>query len=121
MSNTLLTTVVLGRLGWELTAALGRDIAEELTNPLAQLGLVGAVGDNRDVLLGVGGGCKLADGLLVQVATEGSVESWVEGCSKTAVESNTVDGIGSDLSSVGICPLLVEVDRWVDLLEEFMC
>lgn len=116
VSDTLLTTVVLGLGGLESLRGLGA--GEELANPLGQLAMLGPVGDNGEVGLGVGLRSELGDGLGLEILAVGGRGGGDKRGAKAAVESQAVDGVQGELPGVGEALLVDEVDERDDLLVE---
>lgn len=117
VGDTLLTTIVLG-LG-RLESLRGRgDAGEELVDPLGQLALLGAVGDNGKVALAVGLRGKLGDGLGLEVLAIGGRGGGDERGAQATVEGETVNGVQSKLAGVGEALLVGEVDERDNLFVE---
>ena len=119
MGNTLLTTVVFACV---TRKRCGRsvDIGEEFANPFGELGLIRAVGNYCDVVLGVGGGSEVCNGLLVDVLVEGSRGCWVEWCSEASVEGKTVSRVDGKLRHTAEDLLLRESEELLDLFIVFV-
>ena len=116
LGDTLLTTVVLGGGRGQLgRRRLGNGL-EERFDPLGQPDLVGTVGDDGDVGLGVGSLGEGRNGVLVQVARDGSGGGRVEGGAETVVEGNGVGGIQSEGRGVDLG--LLEMNDPLDILVE---
>ena len=118
MGKALLTTVVLGLLGAlaELLQGSGRDVVEELADPLGELAVVSAVGDNGEVVLGVGALGEVLDGLGVEVLSVGGGRGRGSRGAEAAVESKAVGGVDGDSSGARGEALVGEVDEGKDLL-----
>lgn len=118
VGNALLTTNVLGLLSAnsQLLLGLGRDAVEELVHPLGELAVLGTVGDDCEVGLGV---CALGeplDGGSVEVLGVGRLRGRGGGVSEAAVEGEAVGRVGGHVSDAGEEALVGEVDEREDLL-----
>lgn len=121
--SSLLTTIVLRWLGEERQRAVGGrslDIPEERLDPLAQAGLAGAVGDNRDVRLGIDTLSERGDRVLVQVWSQRCRVGWVNGGTETFVEGDCVSVIQSLGQGTLGGLLLLQLQDMLDLLVEFV-
>lgn len=118
LGDTSLAAVVLGgRLG-NLGFGCRRHALEEGLNPPGQTRLTGTVSDNGDVGLGVGSLSKGGNGVLVEVRGDRGLGRRVEGCAKTAVESDGVGGIEGDSGSINAG--LLQVNDVLNLLVELV-
>lgn len=118
VSEALLTAVVLGLLAAlaELLEGRGRDVVEELANPLGELAVVGAVGDNGEVGLCVCALGKVLDGLGVEVLGVGGGRGRGGRVAEAAVEGEAVGRVDGHLDGAADEALVGEVDQGEDLL-----
>lgn len=122
--DALLTTEVLASRGG-LDAVLaggstGGEVLEELTNPLVNIGRVGASGDESDVGLGVGILGELSESIAGEVLLVGGALGGGLGGTQTAVEGNTVGGIDGNALGVGVDGLLLKLEEIADDLAQFV-
>lgn len=116
MGNTLLTTEVLGLGAGDVGSGSGRNVVEELTNPLGQLTRLDTVGDNGEVGGSVGGFGEVGDSVGVEVLAQRGGGRRRSRDTETAVEGKTVGGVDGHLEDVTEEVLLGELDVGVDLL-----
>lgn len=122
MAGALLTTEVLGGLGLERLAALGRggQLTEELTGPARQGLGRSAVSDEGNVGLGVDNVREAGNVLLVHVLLVGGRGRRVEGGTETRVESDRVGVVQSDGGSIGGESGLLEAENALNFLVELV-
>lgn len=122
VAGTLLATVVLGGLGLERLAALGRggQLTEELTGPAGQRLGRGAVSDEGNVGLGVDNVGEAGNVLLVHVLLVGGRSRGVDGGTEARVESDRVGVVQSDGGSIGGESGLLEAEDALNLLVELV-
>lgn len=117
----LLAAVVLGRLNLEGLAALraGRDVLEELANPLGQGVGRRTVGDDSNVGLGVDDVGVASNVLLVQVLL-GSRQRRVYGGAEAGVEGDGVGVVEGQSGHIGVESSLLEVQDTLNILVELV-
>lgn len=118
VGKALLTTVVLGLLGTlaELLERGGRDVVEELANPLGELAVVSTVGDNGEVGLGVCALGEVGDGLGVEVLGVGGLRGGGGRVAEAAVEGEAVGRVDGHVDGAAGEALVGEVDQGENLL-----
>ena len=118
MCKTLLTTVILGLLGTlaKLLEGSGRDVVEKLANPLGELAVVGTVGDNSKVRLGVCALGEVLDGLGVEVLGVRCLRGGGSRVAETTVESKAVGRVDGHFDGAADEALVGEVDQRKNLL-----
>jgi hypothetical protein len=115
VGQALLAAVVLGGLRVQGLGS-GGDVVEELADPLGELAVVSAVGDNGEVVLGVGVLGEVLDGLGVEVLGVGRGRGRGSRGTEAAVESEAVGGVDGNGSGARGETLVGEVDEGEDLL-----
>ena len=118
VGEALLTTVVLGLLGAlaELLEGSGRDVVEELANPLGKVAVVGTVGDKSEVGLGVCALGEVLDGLGVEVLGVGRLRGGGGRVAEAAVEGEAVGRVDGHVDGAADEAGVGEVDQGQDLL-----
>lgn len=125
--RALLAAVVLGGLGEELERACrrGGDVLEERLDPLRQVCLGGAIGNDSDIGLGVNSRGKVGNRVLAEVGAERGRARRVNRGTETLVEGDGVGVIESLRQGVvgefallqlqNVCNLLVELVRYLHM------
>lgn len=115
VGNALLTTKVLGLGAGERAGGSG-NLGEEFANPLGQLRVLGAVGNDGNVGLGVGLGSKLGDGVGAEVLGVGGRGGGDNGVAETTVEGQSVGRVDGKSLGAGKSLLVRQLDEREDLL-----
>lgn len=121
IADALLSTVVAGRLGVERQrAGLDNEVLKELPCPFGQGLGRGAVTDKREALLLEDRASKVRNRLLAQVLIPQGASRGVKGKAETNVEGSVMGGIQSEVGRVGSIVALLELDRALYILVEFV-
>ena len=121
--DAFLAAVVLGRRAVDGGEAFRRGrgaVGEELLDPVAEVFVRGAVGDDGNVGLGVGGAGKGLEAVGGEVSGQGRGRGRVQGCTEATVEGEAVGGVEGEGLGRGEEGFLRVFDGGEDFFVEFV-